>query len=101
MRTFCSRSIRSQDDVELIKQYNDDLRHALDLFGPRSTIIIQHQLQRSMVIAQEYDNKILQTAQCNHKRYMRAMRGDDGEEIVGDVREDEGGLQTDAARSQT
>ncbi|EJD39068.1 hypothetical protein AURDEDRAFT_187528 [Auricularia subglabra TFB-10046 SS5] len=108
-RTYFSRFIRSQDDVDLIKQYSDDLRHALDLFGLRSTIIIQHQLHRSTVIAQEYDNKILQTVQRNHKMYMRAIRGDDGEEIEDDVQEenvdaegqDEEGLQAEAARSKT
>jgi len=78
-RSYFSRFMRSQDDVQLIQQYADELRHALDLFGLRSTIIIQHQLYKSAAIAQEYDDKILKSVKRNHALYMKAIQGPAGE----------------------
>ncbi|KAH7101987.1 hypothetical protein BKA62DRAFT_743174 [Auriculariales sp. MPI-PUGE-AT-0066] len=78
-RSYFSRFMRSQDDVQVIQQYADELRHALDLFGLRSTIIIQHQLYRSAAIAQEYDDKILKSVKRNHALYMRAINGPGGD----------------------
>lgn len=96
-RSYVSRFMRSQDDVAVIQEYGNDLRHALDLFGLRSTILIQHQLHRSAAMAQEYDTKILKTVKRNHAIYMSAIRGSGSPDETDAVPEED----ADAGATQT
>jgi len=40
-RSKMSRFLRSADDAEEVKQYGDELRHALDLFGVSSAVFFR------------------------------------------------------------
>lgn len=63
-RSYVSRFMRSQDDVAVIQQYSDDLRHALDLFGVRLGVDFQLEDRSNVVLFNSFVQRSSFSTSC-------------------------------------